>query len=62
MDHKYTLWNMPGGSWEGVPKDLKITDEVEQKIKDAMATPAPEEELRPYKTPINKDQIAKIIG
>jgi len=62
MDQKYTLWNIPSKSWSGVPKDLKVTEDLEQKIKVTMTAPAPDEELRAYQTPIDQEQMAKIIG
>ncbi len=62
MDQKYTLWNMPSNSWDGVPKDLKVTDELEKKVKAAMAEPASDDDLRPYQTPVDQEQMAKIIG
>ncbi len=62
MDKKYTLWNIPSNSWNGVPEGLTVTEELEQKIKEAMSKPASDEELRPYKTPIDQEQMAIIVG
>ena len=62
MDKKYTLWNKPSESWTGMPKGLKVTEDLENKIKKTMRTPAPVESIRPYNTPIDQEQMAKIIG
>ena len=62
MEKKYTLWNKPSESWTGMPKDLKVTEDLENKIKEAMTTPISADAIRPYKTPIDQDQMAKIIG
>lgn len=62
MDQKHTLWNMPSESWNGVPKNLKVTEEVALKVKVAMEKSVPEEELLPYKTPVDQERMARIIG
>jgi len=62
MDQKYTLWNMPSEFWNGVPKNLEVSEEIELKIKAAMVKSVSEEELRPYKTPVDQEQMARIIG
>ena len=62
MSQKFTLWNMPGESWNGVPQNLSVSEDLERKIKEAMTTPASKEDLRPYETPIDQEQMAKIIG
>ena len=62
MDQKYTLWNMPSESWNGVPKNLTVTGELEQKVKDAMSKPVSDDVVRPYRTPIDQEQMAKIVG
>ncbi len=61
MNKTFTLWNIPSDSWEGVPKDLEVSVELEKKIKITMSEKVTDEELKPYQTSVDQETLAIII-
>jgi len=61
MNKSYTLWNIPSESWEGIPDNLVVTKELEKKIKETMSEKVSEEELKPFRTQVDQETLAKII-
>ncbi len=62
MTQKFTMWNIPCDSWQGIPEDLEVPADLNQQIQEALTQPADEQETRAYKTPIDPEQLAKIIS
>ena len=62
MTQKYTLWNIPSESWAGVPEGLEVSADLAKAVDKVFSEPVDEDEVSPYRTPVDQDQMAKIIG
>ena len=61
MKEKFTLWNITSESWNGVPQGLEVSEELKIRIKIAMSEKLSEDELRPYQTPVDQEQMARLV-
>ena len=59
---KHTLWNTTSDAWEETPQNIEITDNLNQQIEAAFSEEIDEKEVRSYRTPADREQLAKIIG
>lgn len=62
MSQKFTMWNIQCDSWEGIPDDLEVSADMEKQVQEALTQLADEKETIAYKTPVDQEQLARIIN